>query len=79
MTTSEAIPYEMLIGDKWLPAQSGSRYTSDNPYNGNDMQTCPKKSKSFKRVMQQCCQRGFSSDRFVTPRSIAIWGCWPSR
>ena len=41
MTTSEAIPYEMLIGDKWLPARSGSSYTSDNPYSGEGWATVP--------------------------------------
>ena len=39
--TSKSIPSQLLIGDSWLPAETGSSYTSDNHYNGEGWATVP--------------------------------------
>ncbi len=41
MTTTETVPYQLLIGDRWLPAQAGSSYVSENPYSGQGWATVP--------------------------------------
>jgi len=40
-TTSGSIPYQLLIGDSWLPAEGGQSYTSENPYSGDGWATVP--------------------------------------
>lgn len=39
--TSKSIPSQLLIGDSWLPAETGSSYTSDNHYSGEGWATVP--------------------------------------
>jgi len=39
--TSGSIPYQLLIGDSWLPAEGGQSYTSENPYSGDVWATVP--------------------------------------
>ncbi len=40
-TTADTTPYQLLIGERWLPAEAGSSYVSDNPYSGQGWATVP--------------------------------------
>jgi acyl-CoA reductase-like NAD-dependent aldehyde dehydrogenase len=40
-TTAETVPYQLLIGDRWMPAEEGASYVSENPYSGQGWATVP--------------------------------------